>query len=164
VCLLSPFFRIGFEKRVQHVGGWEIQHKIGSNPKWAMMRPKFIRLRREKLTTTSSSCLQKITAYNNQDGVDSIVCAKFLRRISYVKVHRSLRNGKSKGYLLVTMAHTKFLPYFDFPYCQIVFARVFGKSISHVERLEGKLNLLGEIGLGNDNRRRRVCHLPDGSY
>jgi hypothetical protein len=34
------FFRIGFEKRPQHVGGWEIQHKIGSNPKWAMMRPQ----------------------------------------------------------------------------------------------------------------------------
>jgi hypothetical protein len=32
------------------------------------------------------------------------------------------------------------------------------------EIVEGKLNLLGEIGLGNDNRRRRVCQVPDGSY
>jgi hypothetical protein len=33
------------------------------------------------------------------------------------------------------MAQTKFLQYFDFPYCQIVFAHVFCKSISHVDRL-----------------------------
>ena len=32
------------------------------------------------------------------------------------------------------------------------------------EIVEGKLNLLGEIGLGNDNRRRRVCQVPDRSY
>ena len=33
------------------------------------------------------------------------------------------------------MAHTRFLQYFDFPYCQIVFAHVFCKAIGHVDRL-----------------------------
>jgi hypothetical protein len=32
------------------------------------------------------------------------------------------------------------------------------------EIVEGKLNLLGEIWFGNDNRLLRVCQVPDGSY